>query len=196
MARPITEAMGIASTTAISGLNAASLRLQVAANNIANSRSDGPLPDAANAGDFPPAYTPLRVNQTDVVGGGTLERLPPPFRLRLFQLLIRRRRLPTAAAWWQVPIWIWRARSYSYWLPVLAMRPTRRRPGRRANERVTSQHHCLIECRSTSVCAQGAPACGGIPEFVARLIALAAGTPASIDQCCLRRGGSVSPPAP
>lgn len=63
--------MGIASTTAISGLNAASLRLQVAANNIANSRSEGPLPDAANAGNFPATYTPLRVNQTDVAGGGT-----------------------------------------------------------------------------------------------------------------------------
>jgi flagellar basal-body rod protein FlgC len=63
--------MGIASTTAISGLNAASLRLQVVANNIANSRSDGPLPDAANVGNFPAAYTALRVNQTDVAGGGT-----------------------------------------------------------------------------------------------------------------------------
>ncbi|MGB6349363.1 MAG: flagellar basal body rod C-terminal domain-containing protein [Pseudolabrys sp.] len=63
--------MGIASTIAISGLNAASLRLQVAASNIANSRSDGPLPDAAHAGNFPVAYTPLRVNQTDVAGGGT-----------------------------------------------------------------------------------------------------------------------------
>jgi flagellar basal-body rod protein FlgC len=63
--------MGIVSTTAISGLNAASLRLQVAASNIANSRSDGPLPDATNAGGFPAAYTPLRVNQTDVAGGGT-----------------------------------------------------------------------------------------------------------------------------
>jgi flagellar basal-body rod protein FlgC len=63
--------MSIASTIAVSGLNVASLRLQVAADNIANSLSDGPMPDAANAATFPAAYTPLRVNQTDVVGGGT-----------------------------------------------------------------------------------------------------------------------------
>jgi flagellar basal-body rod protein FlgC len=63
--------MSIASTIAVSGLNVASLRLQVAADNIANSLSDGPMPDAANAATFPAVYTPLRVNQTDVVGGGT-----------------------------------------------------------------------------------------------------------------------------
>jgi flagellar basal-body rod protein FlgC len=63
--------MSIAGTIAVSGLNVASLRLQVAANNIANSLSDGPLPDAANPEEFPNAHTPLRVNQTDVVGGGT-----------------------------------------------------------------------------------------------------------------------------
>jgi len=63
--------VSIASTIAVSGLNVATLRLDVAANNIANALSDGPLPDAANAGNFPAAYTPLRLNQTDVVGGGT-----------------------------------------------------------------------------------------------------------------------------
>jgi flagellar basal-body rod protein FlgC len=63
--------MSIASTIAVSGLNAATLRLDVAANNIANSLSDGPLPGTANPENFPSAYTPLRVNQTDVVGGGT-----------------------------------------------------------------------------------------------------------------------------
>jgi flagellar basal-body rod protein FlgC len=63
--------MSIASTIAVSGLNVATLRLDVAASNIANALSDGPLPDAANAENFPAAYTPLRVNQTDVVGGGT-----------------------------------------------------------------------------------------------------------------------------
>jgi flagellar basal-body rod protein FlgC len=65
------QAMSIASTIAVSGLNVASLRLQVAANNIANSLSDGPLPDAANPEEFPNAYTPLRINQADVVGGET-----------------------------------------------------------------------------------------------------------------------------
>ena len=63
--------MSIASTIAVSGLNVATLRLNVAASNIANVLSDGPLPDAPNAANFPAAYTPLRVNQTDVVGGGT-----------------------------------------------------------------------------------------------------------------------------
>ena len=63
--------MSIASTIAVSGLNVATLRLDVAASNIANALSDGPLADAANAGAFPAAYTPLRVNQTDVAGGGT-----------------------------------------------------------------------------------------------------------------------------
>src|SRR5262245_3423268 len=64
--------MSIASAIAISGLIAADLRLQVAASNIANLRSEGPPPGAPNPGDVPPAYSALRVNQTDVVGGGTL----------------------------------------------------------------------------------------------------------------------------
>jgi flagellar basal-body rod protein FlgC len=63
--------MSIASTIAVSGLNVASLRLQVAASNIANSLSDGPLPDATSPESFPVAYTPFQVNQTDLVGGGT-----------------------------------------------------------------------------------------------------------------------------
>jgi flagellar basal-body rod protein FlgC len=63
--------MSITSAIAISGLNAAGLRLQAAASNIANSLSDGPLPGAPNPENVPPAYSALRVNQTDVVGGGT-----------------------------------------------------------------------------------------------------------------------------
>jgi len=63
--------VSIASTIAVSGLNVATLRLDVAASSIANVLSNGPLPDAANAANFPAAYTPLRVNQTDVVGGAT-----------------------------------------------------------------------------------------------------------------------------
>ena len=39
--------------------------------NIVNSVSDGPLPGLRNPENFPAAYTPLRVEQTDVVGGGT-----------------------------------------------------------------------------------------------------------------------------
>ena len=55
-----------------SGLAAASLRLQVSANNVANISSTGPLPGAPNAGGFPPAYVPQRLNQVDVAGGGTV----------------------------------------------------------------------------------------------------------------------------
>ncbi|HSV25266.1 MAG TPA: flagellar basal body rod C-terminal domain-containing protein, partial [Xanthobacteraceae bacterium] len=62
------DVMSIASTIAVSGLNVATLRLDVAASNIANALSDGPLPGAGNVENFPAAYTPLRVNQTDVVG--------------------------------------------------------------------------------------------------------------------------------
>jgi flagellar basal-body rod protein FlgC len=63
--------MSIASTIAVSGLNVASLRLQVAAGNIANLSSDGPLPGTPNPEHFPPAYAPLRVNQVNGPGGGT-----------------------------------------------------------------------------------------------------------------------------
>ncbi|HET7803271.1 MAG TPA: flagellar basal body rod C-terminal domain-containing protein [Pseudolabrys sp.] len=63
--------MSIASTIAVSGLNVASLRLQVAAGNIANAMSDGPLPGTPNPENFPPAYSPLRVNQVDNPGSGT-----------------------------------------------------------------------------------------------------------------------------
>ncbi|HZP70454.1 MAG TPA: flagellar biosynthesis protein FlgC [Pseudolabrys sp.] len=63
--------MGFASTIAVSGLNVASLRLQVAAGNIANAWSDGPLPDTPNPENFPAAYTPRRVNQVQNAAGGT-----------------------------------------------------------------------------------------------------------------------------
>lgn len=63
--------MSIASTIAVSGLNVASLRLQVAASNIANARSSGPLPGTPNPEKFASAYSPLRVNQVDSFGGGT-----------------------------------------------------------------------------------------------------------------------------
>jgi flagellar basal-body rod protein FlgC len=66
-----TDPMSIASTIAVSGLNAASLRLDVAASNIANARSVGPLAGIANPEKFPTAYMPLRVSQTDVDGSGT-----------------------------------------------------------------------------------------------------------------------------
>ena len=48
---------------------------------LQNILSDGPLPGTANPENFPSAYTPLRVNQTDVVGGGTsatISSVSPP----------------------------------------------------------------------------------------------------------------------
>ena len=66
---------------ASSGLAAASLRLDVAASNIANAQSSGPLPTATgpSAATPPPAYVPLRVNQVAVAGGGTLATTQPIF---------------------------------------------------------------------------------------------------------------------
>jgi flagellar basal-body rod protein FlgC len=63
--------MSIASAIAVSGLSVASLRLQGAASNIANTSSDGPLPGTPNPQNFPPAYSALRVNQVANLGGGT-----------------------------------------------------------------------------------------------------------------------------
>src|SRR5579871_397559 len=75
---------------ATSGLSAASLRLNVAANNIANQLSSGPLPPSSGSGssgsgngsstnnsNFPPVYTPLQVNQTDQASGGTVATVSP-----------------------------------------------------------------------------------------------------------------------
>jgi flagellar basal-body rod protein FlgC len=68
---------------ATSGLNAASLRLNVAASNIANVSTTGPLPAPAGSGastgpgspgiapTFPPAYVPLRVDQVAQSSGAT-----------------------------------------------------------------------------------------------------------------------------
>jgi flagellar basal-body rod protein FlgC len=63
--------MSIASTIALSGLTAASLRLQVSASNVANANSDGPLPGSANAAGFPSAYSALQVDQVATSGGTT-----------------------------------------------------------------------------------------------------------------------------
>jgi len=58
---------------AISGMQAAATRLQVSANNVANVRSAGALPDGqGNYPDGAPrAYVPQRVDQVDLSGGGT-----------------------------------------------------------------------------------------------------------------------------
>jgi flagellar basal-body rod protein FlgC len=58
---------------AISGMNAAALRLEVSARNVANVSSAGPLPSAGSAivQNYPAAYTPQRVDQVETAGGGT-----------------------------------------------------------------------------------------------------------------------------
>lgn len=68
---------------ATSGLSAASLRVNVAASNIANVRTTGPLPGSDGASTpaatgsssiaptFPAAYAPLRVDQVDQSSGST-----------------------------------------------------------------------------------------------------------------------------
>jgi flagellar basal-body rod protein FlgC len=50
-------------------MNAASLRLNVAARNIANARSNGALPSADAPEDAPQAYVPQRVDQVEIAGG-------------------------------------------------------------------------------------------------------------------------------
>jgi flagellar basal-body rod protein FlgC len=78
-ARVKPAAMSIASTIAVSGMNAAALRLQISASNVANVQSNGPLPDSANAGSYPPAYNALTVNQTAMPDGTTFATVTPVF---------------------------------------------------------------------------------------------------------------------
>jgi flagellar basal-body rod protein FlgC len=70
-------AMSIASTIAVSGMNAAALRLQISASNVANVQSSGPLPDSASAGSYPPAYSARTVNQTAMPDGTTFATVAP-----------------------------------------------------------------------------------------------------------------------
>ena len=69
---------------AVSGLSAASLRVSVAASNIANARTTGPLPASGGSGPsagggspsigptFPATYVPLQVNQVSQSSGSML----------------------------------------------------------------------------------------------------------------------------
>lgn len=58
---------------AVSGISAASERLQDSASNVANAQSDGPDSQASAQAQvqFPPAYTPKEVHQVALAGGGT-----------------------------------------------------------------------------------------------------------------------------
>ena len=75
---------------ATSGMTAASTRLDVAASNIANSLTDGPLPTATptttGGANTPNPYTPLAFNQVDMTSGaqpsgtfGTVSPVSPSF---------------------------------------------------------------------------------------------------------------------
>jgi flagellar basal-body rod protein FlgC len=75
-----TRVMSTVGAIALSGLNAATLRLEAAASNIANARSNGPPPGAANAAGHAPVYTPLEVNQTPNANGGVIASIAPATR--------------------------------------------------------------------------------------------------------------------
>jgi flagellar basal-body rod protein FlgC len=65
--------MSSISTIALSGMNAATRRLEVSASNVANVASTGALPDATGAvpAGAARAYAPLVLVQTASAGGGT-----------------------------------------------------------------------------------------------------------------------------
>jgi flagellar basal-body rod protein FlgC len=63
---------------ALSGLNAASTRLQVSASNVANIDSTGALPNLTTGATTPPVpYQPLQVSQEPLVSGGTVATVTP-----------------------------------------------------------------------------------------------------------------------
>src|SRR5215813_6389163 len=66
-------------SNAISGMQAATRRLEVSARNVANALTNGALPDAQGnfAPGVPQAYTPSRVDQVDQAGGGTRAIVSP-----------------------------------------------------------------------------------------------------------------------
>jgi flagellar basal-body rod protein FlgC len=66
--------MSDAISNAVSGLNAASLRLEAAASNVANSQDTAPLTPEAG---LPLPYQPVDVVQNAAPGGGTQAHLVP-----------------------------------------------------------------------------------------------------------------------
>src|SRR3954451_17026326 len=70
---PTERLMSSISTIAVSGLNAATRRLEVSASNVANIATTGTLPatNGAVAAGAPQAYRPLRLNETSRANGGT-----------------------------------------------------------------------------------------------------------------------------
>lgn len=74
--------MNTAFSIAFSGLQAASLRLEAAARNIANAGAEGALPGATGVAMPRAAYQPVTVEQTSLATGGvaaTLRKVSPGF---------------------------------------------------------------------------------------------------------------------
>jgi flagellar basal-body rod protein FlgC len=71
--------LGAVLSIALSGMNAASRRLEVSASNVANASSGGPTADASaeTKASYPPAYIAQRVDQVEVPGGGTVATVGP-----------------------------------------------------------------------------------------------------------------------
>ncbi len=74
--------MNTAFSIALSGMQAASLRLEAAARNIANAANEGALPNATGVASPRTAYQPVTVEQTALPNGGvaaTLRKISPGF---------------------------------------------------------------------------------------------------------------------
>ena len=65
--------MGLISSLALSSLNAASVRLQVSASNLANAGDSAPLPGSGVAGPAP--YVPIRVSTISLGDNGVQAQL-------------------------------------------------------------------------------------------------------------------------
>jgi flagellar basal-body rod protein FlgC len=65
--------MGFISSLALSGLNAASMRLRVSASNLANARDSAPLPGSGVAGPAP--FVPTRVSTISLGANGVQAQL-------------------------------------------------------------------------------------------------------------------------
>lgn len=65
------DGMSTVSSIAVSGMLAASTRLEVAASNIANAGSSGAIPGSDAPAGSASAATPRRVDQVETLGGGT-----------------------------------------------------------------------------------------------------------------------------
>ena len=73
-------------SSALSGLAAATRRLEASANNIANANSNGSIP-ASDAAQQRDAYQPVRVEQSSAPDGGTAtsNRYVSPGQVRFFE---------------------------------------------------------------------------------------------------------------